>query len=39
VVRARVWRARHPGGTYPHGTPRAPLDDRWLAHDEPASAS
>lgn len=38
AVRARMWRARHAGGTYPTGTPRAVLEDRWLALDEPAAA-
>jgi len=33
AVRARMWRARYANGTYPRGTPRAPLDDPWLAHD------
>ena len=37
AVRARLWRTGHPGGTYPRGTPRAPLEDTWLAQDEPAA--
>jgi hypothetical protein len=36
AVRARLWRARYPNGTYPRGTPRAVLDDPWLAQDAPA---
>jgi hypothetical protein len=34
AVRARLWRARHPDGTYPRRTARAVIDDPWLAHDE-----
>lgn len=33
AVRARLWRARYPNGTYPRKTPRELLDDPWLAHD------
>ncbi len=39
AVRARLWRARHPGGTYPAGTPRAAIDDPWLADDAPRAAA
>jgi hypothetical protein len=34
AVRARMWRARNPNGTYPHNTARAKLVDLWLVEDE-----
>jgi hypothetical protein len=36
AMRARLWRARHPNGTFPNHTARAALDDVWLAEDAPA---
>lgn len=38
AVRARMWRASHPGGTYPRGTARAPIEDPWAARDTRAAA-
>ncbi len=37
AVRAREWLHRHPHGTYPRGTPRVSVTDRWLAQDKPAN--
>jgi hypothetical protein len=36
--RARQWQERRPASSFPRQTPRIPLDDPWLAHDQAARA-
>jgi hypothetical protein len=36
-VRAGLYASRHPHGVYPKTTPRAKINDKWLAIDATAS--